>query len=57
MLSQSQRTTILELHHQGVEKREIARVLNIPRASVRKVLRFNSPQVPQLRPWATTCAA
>ena len=48
MLSQSQRTTILELHHQGVKKREIARVLDISRASVRKVLRSNSAQVPRL---------
>ena len=31
MLSQAQRTTILELHTQGVSKREIARVLGISR--------------------------
>src|SRR5438045_8086075 len=49
MLSQSQRTTILELHAQGVKKREIARVLGISRLSVRKVLRSNSPQVPLLQ--------
>src|SRR5437762_1494458 len=49
MLSQSQRTTILELHAQGVKKREIARVLGISRLSVRKVLRSNSPQVPLLK--------
>ncbi len=48
MLSQSQRTTILELHAQGVSKREIARVLNISRLSVRKVLRANSAEVPKL---------
>jgi transposase len=48
MLSQSQRTTILELHAQGVKKREIARVLGISRLSVRKVLRSNSAQVPVL---------
>jgi len=48
MLSQSQRTTILELHAQGVSKREIARVLNLSRLSVRKVLRSNSAQVPVL---------
>jgi DNA invertase Pin-like site-specific DNA recombinase len=48
MLSQSQRTTILELHAQGVKKREIARVLGISRLSVRKVLRSNSAQVPML---------
>lgn len=48
MLSQSQRTTILELHAQAVSKREIARVLNISRLSVRKVLRSNSAAVPAL---------
>src|SRR5208337_4059962 len=49
MLSQSQRTAILELHAQGVKKREIARVLGISRLTVRKVLRSNSPQVPALQ--------
>ena len=48
MLSQSQRTTILELHAQGVSKREIARVLNISRLSVRKILRSKSPALPVL---------
>ena len=48
MLSQNQRTTILQLHAQGVSKREIARVLNISRLSVRKVLRANSAEVPKL---------
>jgi transposase len=48
MLSQAQRTTILELHAQGVGKREIARVLNVSRLTVRKVLRSNSVQVPPL---------
>ena len=42
MLSQAQRTTILELNTQGVSKREIARVLGISRVAVRKVLRSNS---------------
>jgi transposase len=49
MLSQSQRTTILELHAQGMKKREIARVLGISRLSVRKVLSSNSAQVPVLQ--------
>jgi transposase len=48
MLSQAQRTTILELHRQGVAKREIARVLGISRVAVRKVLRSNSTTVPEL---------
>src|SRR5215467_12750250 len=48
MLSQAQRTTILELHTQGVGKREIARVLGISRVAVRKVLRSNSTTVPEM---------
>ena len=51
MLSQSQRTTILELHSKGKNKREIARLLELSRQSVRKVLRSNSVAVPRiLRP-------
>src|SRR5260370_26340003 len=49
MLSQAQRTTILELNAQQVSKREIARVLGISRIAVRKVLRSNSTTVPELR--------
>src|SRR5437899_7516624 len=49
MLSQAQRTTILELNTQGVSKREIARVLGISRVAVRKVLRSNSTTLPELR--------
>jgi transposase len=48
MLTQSQRATILELNQQGVSKRQIARVLGISRLAVRRVLRSNSPQVPEL---------
>jgi transposase len=48
MLSQSQRTAILELHDQGVSTREIARVLNVSRLSVRRVLRSKSSAVPVL---------
>ena len=48
MLSQAQRTTILELNKQGVSKREIARVLGISRVAVRKILRSNSTAVPEL---------
>src|SRR6266571_108327 len=47
MLSQAQRTTILELNTQGVAKREIARILGISRLTVRKVLRANSTDVPE----------
>jgi len=49
MLSQAQRTTILELHTQGVAKREIARLMGISRVAVRKVLRSNSSAVPELQ--------
>jgi transposase len=48
MLSQAQRTTILELNTQGVSKREIARVLQISRVAVRQVLRSNSTALPEL---------
>src|SRR3954447_10054111 len=48
MLSQSQRTTILELNASGVSRREIARVLRVSRLSVRKVLRSNSAAVPEI---------
>src|ERR1019366_2640782 len=48
LLSQAQRTTILELNTQQVSKREIARVLGISRVAVRKVLRSNSNAVPEL---------
>ena len=46
MLSQAQRTTILELNAKQVSKREIARVMGISRVAVRKVLRSNSTTVP-----------
>src|SRR5215468_1856989 len=49
MLSQAQRTTILELHTQGVGKREIARILGVSRVTVRQVLRSNSATVPELQ--------
>ena len=49
MLSQAQRTTILELSAQGVTKREIARLLQLSRGSVRQVLRSNSPHVPEIQ--------
>src|SRR6516225_12449778 len=49
MLSQAQRTAILELHSRGMGKREIARTLGISRVAVRKVLRSNSTAVPELQ--------
>ncbi len=48
MLSQSQRTAILELHAQKVSTREIARVLKVSRLTVREVLRSGSAQVPAM---------
>ena len=49
MLSQAQRTTILELHAKGVSRREIAQVLKLSRQSVRKVLKANSTNVPRIQ--------
>src|SRR5580658_3495121 len=48
MLNQAQRTAILELSAKGVSKHEIARVLQLSRPTVRKVLRSNSTQVPEI---------
>ena len=48
MLSQAQRTTILELSAQGVSQHEIARMLGISRPTVRKVVRSNSTDVPEI---------
>ena len=39
----------LELNAKGVSKREIARVLQLSRLTVRKVLRSNSTQVPEIQ--------
>jgi transposase len=49
MLSQAQRTAILELSAKGVSKREIAQVLRLSRPTVRKVLRENSTDVPEIQ--------
>jgi transposase len=49
MLSQAQRTAILELSAKGVSKRAIARVLQLSRLTVRKVLQSNSTQVPEIQ--------
>jgi len=49
MLSQAQRTTILELNAKGVSKREIAHVLKLSRVTVRKVLAANSTSVPEIQ--------
>jgi len=48
MLSQAQRTAILELQAQGRSRREIARVLNLSRGTVRTVLRSQSTAVPEI---------
>src|SRR5271167_813152 len=49
MLSQAQRATILELSAKGVSKHEIAQVLRVSRLTVRKVLRSNSTNVPEIQ--------
>src|ERR1017187_4926192 len=49
MLSQAQRTAILELNGKGVSRREIARVLQVSRLTVRKVVRANSTSVPAIQ--------
>jgi transposase len=49
MLSQAQRTTILELHAKGVSGREIAQLMQLSRQSVRKVLKANSTNVPPIQ--------
>jgi transposase len=49
MLSQAQRTAIQELSAKGVSKHEIAHVLRLSRLTVRKVLRSNSTNVPQIQ--------
>jgi len=48
MLSQSQRTAILELHCKGVGSRQIARVLKVSRAAVKKVVRSESSMPPPI---------
>ena len=48
MLSQGQRTTILELSAAGMPTREIARVMQLSRQSVRKVLRSKSTDIPEI---------
>ena len=49
MLSQAQRTAILELHAKGVSRHEISRVLQVSRPTVRKIVRSNSPSVPEIQ--------
>ena len=49
MLSQAQRTAILELHAKGVSRHEISRVLQVSRPTVRKILRSTSASVPEIQ--------
>ena len=48
MLSPHQRTTILELHRQGMSKRHIARTLKLSRLAVRKVIGSASEVPPRI---------
>jgi transposase len=51
MLSQNQRTTILELHRKGVSHRQIARLMSVSRISIKRVIRSESVVPPAiLRP-------
>lgn len=49
MLDESTRAAVLKLHALGHGKRAIAHALKISRASVRKVLRAGSPEVPLMQ--------
>ena len=48
MLSQAQRSAILELSAKGATKREIARILKISRLTVRRVVHSQSTQIPEM---------
>ena len=48
MLSQAQRTAILEMNSQRVSIREMARLLKVSRQVIRQVLRSNSTLVPEI---------
>ncbi len=48
MLSQAQRTAILEMNSQRVSIREMARLLHLSRQVIRQVLRSNSTLVPEI---------
>lgn len=48
MLQQNQRTTILELHRQGVSKRQIAQTLKVSRTAIQKVILSASSVPPQI---------
>ncbi len=48
MLSQAQRTAILEMNSQRVSIREMARLLRLSRQVIRQVLRSNSTLVPEI---------
>jgi transposase len=49
MLSQAQRSAILEMNAQRVSTREISRVLRLSRQTIRQVLRSNSTLVPEIQ--------
>jgi transposase len=48
MLTQAERAAILELQTKGIAKREITRLLNVSRQSVRQVLKANTSTVPKI---------
>jgi transposase len=49
MLSQAQRSAILEMNAQRISIREISRVLRLSRQTIRQVLRSNSTLVPEIQ--------
>ncbi len=49
MLSQAQRSAILEMNAQRISIREISRVLRLSRQTIRQVLRSNSMLVPEIQ--------
>ena len=49
MLSQAQRSAILEMNAQRISTREISRVLRLSRQTIRQVLRSNSVLVPEIQ--------
>jgi predicted DNA-binding protein YlxM (UPF0122 family) len=49
MLSQAQRSAILEMNSQQVSIREISRLLKVSRQVIRQVLHSNSTQVPEIQ--------
>ena len=48
VLKKDQRAAILELYRLGTSKRQIAKILNVSRPTVRKVIRADSSDIPPI---------